>query len=59
MIARLFNIITVLVLGAMVGVFGLGKIAIAGVAMVALSADLRALAGKARRPEPVNAAFSP
>ncbi len=36
MIARLFHIITVLLLGAMVGVFGLGKIAIAGVAMVAL-----------------------
>jgi 4-hydroxybenzoate polyprenyltransferase len=36
MIARVFHVITVLLLVAMVVVFGLGKIAIAGVVMVAL-----------------------
>ena len=51
-IARLFHVITVLLLAGMVVAFGLGKIAMAGVVIVALLLDLRALAGQARRPQP-------
>ena len=36
LIARAFHVVTVLLLGAMVVAFGLGKIAMAGVAIVAL-----------------------
>ncbi len=57
MIARLFHVITMLLLVAMVAAFGLGKIAIAGVAMVAVLLTYEHSLVKDNDLSRVNAAF--